>query len=47
MGYANAPMLLGTLGAAEIALKALGLPHGEGGVQAAVASLNRHFGAVA
>lgn len=47
MGYANAPMLLGTLGAAEIALKALGLPHGEGGVQAAVASLNRHFGAAA
>jgi alanine-glyoxylate transaminase/serine-glyoxylate transaminase/serine-pyruvate transaminase len=46
MGYANAPMLLGTLGATEVALKALGLPHGEGGLQAAVASLNQHFGAV-
>ena len=45
MGYANAPMVLGTLGAAEVALKALGLPHGEGGVQAAMASLARHFAA--
>ena len=43
MGYANAPMVLGTLGAAEVALKALGLPHGPGGVQAAVAALARHF----
>jgi alanine-glyoxylate transaminase/serine-glyoxylate transaminase/serine-pyruvate transaminase len=45
MGYANAPMVLGTLGAAEVAMQALGLPHGEGGVQAAIASLGRHFGA--
>lgn len=44
MGYANAPMLLGTLGAAEASLKALGLPHGRGGVDAAVAELGRHFG---
>ena len=43
MGYANAPMVLGTLGAAEVALRALGLPHGEGGVQAAVAALAGHF----
>ena len=43
MGYANAPMVLGTLGVTELALKALGLPHGEGGVQAAVAALARHF----
>lgn len=44
MGYANAPMVLGTLGAAEIALKALGIPHGSGGVQAAVEALAAHFG---
>jgi len=45
MGYANAPMVLGTIGAAEVAMKALGLPHGDGGVQAAIESLGRHFGA--
>ena len=44
MGYANAPMVLGTLGAAEVALEALGLPHGEGGVAAATTALARHFG---
>ena len=43
MGYCNAPMVLGTLGATEVALEALGLPHGAGGAQAAVASLARHF----
>jgi alanine-glyoxylate transaminase/serine-glyoxylate transaminase/serine-pyruvate transaminase len=43
MGYANAPMVLGTLGAAETALKALDLPHGDGGVQAAIATLAGHF----
>lgn len=43
MGYANAPMVLGTLGATEVALAALGLPHGEGGAQAAAAALARHF----
>ncbi|MBL4906850.1 MAG: aminotransferase class V-fold PLP-dependent enzyme [Sneathiella sp.] len=36
MGYANAPMLLGTLGAIEMGLKALNIPHGSGGVQAAI-----------
>ena len=36
MGHVNAPMVLGTLGAVEMALKALGVPHGSGGVQAAV-----------
>ena len=36
MGHVNAPMLLGTLGAVEVGLAALGLPHGRGGVQAAV-----------
>lgn len=36
MGHVNAPMVLGTLGAVEMALKALGVPHGSGGVQAAL-----------
>ena len=36
MGHANAPMLFGTLGAVEMGLKALGIPHGEGGVAGAV-----------
>jgi alanine-glyoxylate transaminase/serine-glyoxylate transaminase/serine-pyruvate transaminase len=36
MGHVNAPMVLGTLGAIEMALKALGVPHGSGGVQAAI-----------
>jgi alanine-glyoxylate transaminase/serine-glyoxylate transaminase/serine-pyruvate transaminase len=36
MGHVNAPMLFGTLGAVEMALGALGLPHGRGGVGAAV-----------
>jgi len=41
MGHVNAPMLIGTLGAVEIGLKALGIPHGSGGVQAAVDYLGR------
>jgi alanine-glyoxylate transaminase/serine-glyoxylate transaminase/serine-pyruvate transaminase len=36
MGYVNAPMMLGTLGVVEMGLEALGIPHGEGGVQAAI-----------
>jgi alanine-glyoxylate transaminase/serine-glyoxylate transaminase/serine-pyruvate transaminase len=36
MGHVNAPMVLGTLGVVETALQALGLPHGRGGVQAAI-----------
>ncbi len=36
MGHVNAPMMLGTLGVVEVALKALGIPHGKGGVQAAI-----------
>ncbi len=35
-GHVNAPMILGTLGAIEMGLKALGIPHGKGGVTAAV-----------
>jgi alanine-glyoxylate transaminase/serine-glyoxylate transaminase/serine-pyruvate transaminase len=41
MGHINAPMILGTLGSIEVALVALGIPHGEGGVQAAADSLGR------
>jgi alanine-glyoxylate transaminase/serine-glyoxylate transaminase/serine-pyruvate transaminase len=36
MGHVNAPMLFGTLGAVEMGLEALRLPHGKGGVAAAV-----------
>jgi len=36
MGHLNAPMVLGTLGVIEQALGALRIPHGKGGVQAAV-----------
>lgn len=39
MGHVNAPMLLGTLSVVEMALAALGVPHGRGGVQAAIAHL--------
>ena len=45
MGYCNAPMVLGTLGAVEMGLKALGIPHGSGGVQAAVEFLGREVAA--
>jgi alanine-glyoxylate transaminase/serine-glyoxylate transaminase/serine-pyruvate transaminase len=36
MGHVNAPMMLGTLSVVEMALAALKIPHGGGGVQAAV-----------
>lgn len=36
MGHINAPMVLGTLGVVEMALKALGIPHGDGGTGAAI-----------
>jgi alanine-glyoxylate transaminase/serine-glyoxylate transaminase/serine-pyruvate transaminase len=36
MGHVNAPMVLGTLGVVEAGLNALGIPHGKGGVQAAI-----------
>lgn len=39
MGHTNAPMVIGTLGAVEMALKALKIPHGAGGVDAAVGYL--------
>ena len=36
MGHVNAPMMLGTLGAVEVGLNALAIPHSKGGVQAAI-----------
>lgn len=36
MGYVNAPMIIGTLGAVEMGLAALDIPHRRGGVQAAL-----------
>jgi alanine-glyoxylate transaminase/serine-glyoxylate transaminase/serine-pyruvate transaminase len=41
MGHINAPMTLGTLGVIEIALKALGIPHGKGGTEAAIEWLGK------
>ena len=40
MGYVNAPMMLGTLGAIETGLSVLDIPHGKGGVSAAVDHLS-------
>ncbi len=39
MGHVNAPMILGTLAVVETALAALDIPHGRGGVQAAIDGL--------
>ena len=36
MGHVNAPMILGTLRVVEMALGALGVPHGKGGTEAAI-----------
>jgi len=36
MGHINAPMILGTLGVVDMALKSLGIPHGKGGTEAAI-----------
>jgi len=36
MGHVNAPMMLGTLSVVEMALAALGIPHGKGGSAAAI-----------
>jgi alanine-glyoxylate transaminase/serine-glyoxylate transaminase/serine-pyruvate transaminase len=45
MGHVNAPMVIGTLGAVEMGLGALGIRHGAGGVQAAVEYLAREVSA--
>ena len=44
MGHVNAPMMLGTLGVIETALGALHIPHGQGGVQAAISWLGQQVG---
>ncbi len=41
LGDLNEPMILGTLGAVEMALELVGVPHRKGGVQAAMASLTQ------
>jgi alanine-glyoxylate transaminase / serine-glyoxylate transaminase / serine-pyruvate transaminase len=45
MGHVNAPMVMGTLAAVEIGLQALKIPHGSGGVQAAIDYLGREVAA--
>ncbi|TCR60884.1 aminotransferase class V-fold PLP-dependent enzyme [Bosea sp. BK604] len=40
MGHVNAPMVLGSLSAVEMALQAQNIPHGSGGVAAAIAHLS-------
>jgi alanine-glyoxylate transaminase/serine-glyoxylate transaminase/serine-pyruvate transaminase len=45
MGHVNAPMVLGTLAVIETGLVALGIPHGKGGVQAAIEWLGRNVSA--
>jgi alanine-glyoxylate transaminase / serine-glyoxylate transaminase / serine-pyruvate transaminase len=45
MGHVNAPMILGTLGVIEVALQALGIPHGKGGTEAAIDWLGESVGA--
>ncbi len=42
LGDLNEPMLIGALAAVEMALEAAGVPHGKGGVNAAMAYLNCH-----
>jgi alanine-glyoxylate transaminase / serine-glyoxylate transaminase / serine-pyruvate transaminase len=42
MGHINAPMILGTLGVIEMALGALGIAHGTGGVEAAIQWLSEN-----
>ncbi|WP_306031227.1 alanine--glyoxylate aminotransferase family protein [Stappia sp. MMSF_3263] len=44
MGHVNAPMVLGTLGAMELGLAALKIPHGRGGLQAAIDHLAAALG---
>src|SRR3984893_6094192 len=45
MGHVNAPMILGTLGVIEVGLNALAIPHGRGGLEAAVEWLGGRVGA--
>ncbi|WP_407177966.1 pyridoxal-phosphate-dependent aminotransferase family protein [Bradyrhizobium sp. STM 3562] len=45
MGHINAPMILGTLGVIEVGLNALRIPHGKGGLEAAIAYLGESVSA--
>ena len=45
MGHVNAPMVLGTLGVIETGLKALRIPHGKGGTEAAIEWLGENVSA--
>jgi alanine-glyoxylate transaminase/serine-glyoxylate transaminase/serine-pyruvate transaminase len=45
MGHVNAPMILGTLGVIEVGLNALHIPHGKGGLEAAIEWLGESVGA--
>lgn len=45
MGHINAPMILGTLGVIEVGLRALNIPHGKGGTEAAITWLGESVGA--
>lgn len=44
MGHLNPPMILGTLGTIEAGLKALGIPHGQGALDAATSVIAAHGG---
>ena len=44
MGHVNAPTVLGTLGVIELGLRALRIPHGTGGAQAAIDWLGENVG---
>ncbi|SOH93419.1 alanine-glyoxylate transaminase / serine-glyoxylate transaminase / serine-pyruvate transaminase [Monaibacterium marinum] len=45
MGHLNAHSILGTLACVEAGLKALGIPHGSGGIEAAVTAIAEAVGA--
>ena len=45
MGHVNAAMILGTLGVVEVGLNALKMPHGKGGLEAAVSYLGESVSA--
>ena len=45
MGHVNAPMMLGTLGAVDIAMTALKIPHGGCGTEAAIKVLGEKVAA--
>lgn len=42
MGHLNIPMMMGTLGTIDAGLKAMGIPHGQGALQAASQIISEH-----